>query len=389
VAVNPSPADIPSVLFILFAIRLLFRYDSTGFSPERRTTMIRFALLSGAHTHTAGYLNLLKERESSQSQEGGETLRLVVVWDDLERRGREIAAEMGCEFCSDLDTALQRDLEAVIICADNAHHRTLVEAAAKRGLDIFCEKPMALTVEEADSMLAAIRQAGVLAVFGYVQPFDSLGLTVRKLLAEGSIGAVTYLHARNAHHAAYGRWFDRESHRWFTEPERAGGGAFLDMGTHAVHYVRTLFGPVRSVMATISNKSGVYPQVDDFGIAVLEFACGVTGVVEASWVCTAGPRGLEVIGSRGRLEAYTGVPDGERVKLIPFADNRTGDPIFCEPLAPQPSRLERLVALREGRIERAEAEADLLCCRDAVAIMQAAYESAKSGRKVDLKSDRY
>ena len=332
---------------------------------------MNIALLSGAHSHTTGYL-----REIAADPD----LNLVAVWDDMESRGRTIADEMGCAYEPDLDAVLGRgDLDASVVCADNAGHRPLFEASCQAGVDVFCEKPMALTVADADSMLAAARASGRLAVFGYFQPFTGSALAAKKAIAEGRLGAITQIRYRNAHHAAYGHWFDSEDRRWFTQPEKAGGGAFLDMGTHAIHFVRTLFGPVAAVSALIENKSGVYPDVDDFGVALLEFANGVTGMVEASWVFTAGPRGLEVVGSGGRLEVDGGVD------FTPFSD-KAGETIELPEEPAEPTRLARLIALKQGRMDRAQADHDLACCRDAVAIMAACYEAAKTGSRVAVRA---
>ena len=327
---------------------------------------MKLALLSGAHSHTAGYLNEIRDDPE---------LELVAVWDDMESRGREIAQEMDCAFFRDLEQALGcGGVDASIVCADNAGHRPLVEASCAAGIDVFCEKPMALTLEDAEAMVGAISDSGCLAAFGYFLPFTGPALAARKLLAEGELGDVTQVRFRNAHHAAYGQWFDSEDRRWFTQPEKSGGGAFLDMGTHAVHFVRTLLGPVRSVSAVIENKCGVYPEVDDFGVALLEFESGVTGIAEASWVFTTGQRGLEVVGSDGGLTL-----DGDVLELTPF-DDGPGDPVEIAAEPEEPSRLARLRALKDGDLSRCAMETDLACCRDAVAIMCAAYESARTGQ---------
>ena len=330
---------------------------------------MKIALLSGAHSHTAGYLKQIREDPA---------LELVAVWDDMAARGQQVAEDMGCVFVPVLDDVLGRgDLDATVVCADNAGHRPLLEASCRAGIDVFCEKPMALSVADADSMLATVRDTDCLAVFGYMQPFTGAAMAARKLLADGALGTVTQLRFRNAHHAAYGHWFDSPERQWFTQPEKSGGGAFLDMGTHAVHFVRTLFGPVTAVSAVIANKSGVYPDVDDFGIALLEFESGATGVIEASWVFTAGPRGLEAVGSAGWLALEGGL------ELTPFTD-KAGEPAAVPDAEPEPARLSRLIALKDGSLDRSAMEADLVCCRDAVAIMAAAYEAARTGTRQEI-----
>ena len=330
---------------------------------------MNFALLSGAHSHTAGYMKEIKKSDD---------LNLVAVWDDMESRGRAIAEDMGCEFVPNLDDVLGRgDLDATCVCADNLSHRPLVEASALAGIDCFCEKPMAVDLANADSMIQAVQDAGIVCVFGYMTPYSGAALAAKKIVDEGRLGAVTQLHFRNAHHAAYGHWFDTPDREWFHTPEKSGGGAFLDMGTHAVHFVRKMFGPVKAVQAVIENKSAVYPRVDDFGIAFFEFESGATGVIEASWVFTGGPRGLEAIGSRGRLDM------GEKLQFTPFTD-KPGEP---EPLAEepaQPTRMMRLVAIKNGVLDRSVADEDMLCCRDAVAIMAACYEAARTGQRQEV-----
>ncbi len=332
---------------------------------------MKFALLSGAHSHTPGYLDTIRKRDD---------LELIVVWDDMASRGQAIAKDMGCPFEADLAQAVATPgLDGVIICADNAGHKPLVEAAAAAKLAIFCEKPMALDVAEADSMLKAIRANGVPAVFGFFQPYQGHALAARKMIADGLLGEITQITYRNSHHAAYGRWFDRPEVNWFVQPEKAGGGAFADMGAHAMHFVRYFFGPVATVSAEISNKSGEYPAVDDHGIALVKFDGGATGVIEASWVFTGGPTGLEVIGSKGALRLW-----GDNRTFTPFADGKPGAPQEIQPVDAEPTRLERLVALVEGKLDAKACDADLDCCRDAVAISVAAYQASASGQRVNL-----
>lgn len=331
---------------------------------------MKIALLSAAHVHTPGYLSTIKKRKD---------LELAVVWDDMPERGRAIAEEMGCPFEPDLTAALATDgLDLTCICADNASHRPLVEASAAAGLDLFCEKPMALSVADADAMLAAIKDSGVIAVFGFFQPYTGAALAARQYLAEGKLGTVTQINYRNAHAAAYILRFEAPEYRWFVEPEKSGGGAFCDMGAHAMHFVRLVFGPVTTVNATISNKSGNYTAVDDHGVALLGLESGATCILEASWVNTGLPSGLQVIGSRGVLEL-----SGENCQVTPF-DGKSGTPETLAPLAPEPSRLERLLAIKEGKLDRAKADDELGPCRDAVAISVVAYQSSESGDRIEL-----
>ena len=330
--------------------------------------MIRIAMLSCGHVHTRGYCNAIAERDDCE---------LLAVWDDMPERGKAFAADFEAEYSGDLPATVARDdVDAFVICAENTRHLPLLAAAVPACRPIFCEKPFTTTAADAREAMTLIREHGTTVHMGYGQPFSAGQRGVMKLLADGRLGKVTHARLRNSHHAAYGRWFDAPANAWFTDPALAGGGAFMDMGTHAVHALRTLLGPVERVWARIDNVSGVYPDVDDRGIALLQFACGVLGTVEAAWVQTGGIGGLEITGS----EATVFQMPGQGLMLAaPGKD--------AEPVAPgeaSPTGVARLVAAVNGELTADELAADLACAADAVAIMEACYRSSDSGTWTDV-----
>ncbi len=330
--------------------------------------MTNIAMLSCGHVHTKGYCEAIAKRDDC---------RLAAVWDDMAERGRKFAADHGAEFNDDLTAAIAReDVDGFIICAENTRHLPLLRAAVPAGKPVFCEKPFTTTVADAAEAMALIRRHGTTVFMGYFQPFSAEMQGVAKLLADGALGDVTHARFRNAHHAAYGRWFDSPENAWFTDPELAGGGAFMDMGTHAVHALRTLLGPVERVWATIRNVSGIYPDVDDCGIALLEFTSGVLGTVEASWVQTGGMRGLEITGSQATLFQHT------TLGHVCAAPREEPKPV--EPGEAKPTQVARLVAAVEGSLSAQELAEDLAAAADAVAIMEACYESSETGGWVEV-----
>ena len=330
--------------------------------------MPNIALLSAAHIHTRGYLDHLSKMTDS---------RLVGIWDDVADRGRRYAAQYRTQFEPELRKLIRRkDVDGFIICAENTRHLPLLKAAIPARKPIFCEKPFVTSTVQARTAMRMIRRYGTIVHMGYAMPFEKDMQGVARVLAQGVLGTVTHVRMRNSHNAAYGRWFDSADLAWFTDPALAGGGAFMDLGTHAVHLVRTLLGPVRRVFATIGNVSGAYPRVDDFGVAIFEFANGVRGVVEASWVQNGGICPLEIAGSRATL---FDMPGTGLVTSVPKAE-----PLPVPPGEMRPKRVDRLIAAIQGTITREELDADLLAAADAVAIMEACYKSAKLGKWVDV-----
>ena len=326
--------------------------------------MARIALLSAAHVHTKGFLKNIAANDDRE---------LVAVYDDVVDRGQRCAADNGADYSDDLDAVLDRDdVDGFLICAENTRHLRLLEAAIPVGKPIFCEKPFTAAAAEAFAAQALIREHGTIVHMGYFQPFSAGMQGVIAHVASGALGTIS-----NAHHAAYGRWFDSDDVNWFTKPELAGGGAFMDMGTHAVHRLRSVLGPVDRALATIGNVAGIYPDVDDNGIALLRFANGALGTVEASWVQTGGHGGgFEITGSDGTVYE-TG--DGTYLCATPGKDPQTV-PVGVA----RPTQVDRLVAAIAGTLSREEIDADLQCAVDAVAIIEACYESSRSESWVEV-----
>jgi predicted dehydrogenase len=328
--------------------------------------MPRITFLSTAHIHTKGFLKSVDELTGGSAH---------AIWDDVPDRGRAYAQENGCPFVEKLDAALNDpDVEGFAIMAENTRHLPLLERALPIGKPILCEKPLATSVADAARIAEVQRQHDTVLISGYFQPFSPANRGVKKLLADGTLGRVTHASFRNAHNAAYGRWFDSPELAWFAEPELSGGGALLDMGTHAVHLLRHLFGPVEKVWATCANYAGAYPKVDDYGLIVMRFASGVLGRVEAGWVFTGGHGGLEIIGSEQSVWDGAGLVVGTRKAEpapVPAGDAR-------------PDRIARLIATIHNELPADELADDLAACLDAVCIMAAAYQSAESGTWVEV-----
>jgi predicted dehydrogenase len=332
--------------------------------------MARIAVLSTAHIHTKSFLdNISKATDGRQA---------YAIWDDVPDRGRRYAADYKTTFIPSLNKLLRdRNVDGFLICAENTRHLPLLKKALPVGKPVFCEKPLTTTVKDALKIAALLKQHPAKLFCGYFQPFGGGMQAVAQMLADKAFGGVTRVKFRNAHHAAYGRWFDNADLQWFTNPALSGGGAFMDMGTHAVHLLRTLFGPVAEVWATIRNESGVYPTVDDFGVAHFRFASGVLGTVEAAWTQTGGIGGLEIAGSEKSLwnngkEYLVGSPKEQ--------------PVAVPPLPERPKTVDRLVAVIRGEIPDAELQADLAAILDSVAIMEAAYASSKTGKWTKVKT---
>ena len=321
---------------------------------------LNIAIVSTAHIHTKGFIeNILKATDGR---------RVAAVWDDVPERGRRYAEMASAPFEPDLTALVDNpEIGGFIICAENTRHLPLLRQVLPAGKPVFCEKPLVTNLDDLLQVRHLLAKHPAPLFCGYFHPWTDQIRAVMQLVNAGAVGKVTRVRYRNAHHAAYGRWFDNPDLQWFTDPELSGGGAFMDMGTHAVHLMRTLFGPVTQVWADIGNHSGMYPAVDDYGIAHIRFASGVLGTVEAAWTQTGGIGGLEVVGSDKSIwntdKGY--VITGSEEPIVPLVD--------------EPNRVNRLVAVMRGEIDAVTLQADLEATLDTVTIMSAAYASSANG----------
>ena len=196
--------------------------------------MPNIAFLSTAHSHSKSFLAAVAAKEDCQ---------LVAIWDDIASRGQGFAAQYGADYADELAAVIGRDdVDGFIICAENTRHLPLLQQAIPAGKPIFCEKPFTTTAAEAREALALIKKHDTIVHMGYFQPFSAQMDGVLTHIRSGALGTLTHARYRNAHHAAYGHWFDTPELAWFAAPELAGGGAFMDMGTHAVHLLRSALG---------------------------------------------------------------------------------------------------------------------------------------------------
>jgi len=324
---------------------------------------INIGILSTAHIHTKSFIeNIVKATDGR---------RVGAIWDDVSERGKKYAAAAGAPFRDNIREVIDDPaIDGFIICAENTRHLPLLREVIPAGKPVFCEKPLLTTTENLSEVRALAAKYRTPLFCGYMHAFDGKFVAAQKLVAEGALGTVTRARFRNAHHAAYGRWFDNPDVAWFTDPELSGGGALMDMGTHAVHALRSLLGPARRVWAHAANQSGVYPRVDDFGMIQIEFVSGVLGTVEAAWTQTGGHGGLEIVGSKATIWQSGG-------DLVIGEPGSPARPIA--PLDAKPDRVNRLIAIIRGEVPQAELDEDLSAVCDAVSIMTAAYRSIKSG----------
>lgn len=153
-----------------------------------------------------------------------------------ESRAR-FASEFGINPYPTLEAMLDaEEVDAVDICLPTFLHKDFTVAAAKAGKHVFCEKPMALTVDEADEMIAAANEAGVQLMIGHCIRFWPEYAMLKQIKDEGRLGRL--LSANFTRYGAFPTW---SSDNWLADPTKAGGGV-LDMHIHDTDFAHYLMG---------------------------------------------------------------------------------------------------------------------------------------------------
>src|SRR6202521_3130196 len=165
-------------------------------------------------------------------------------------------------------------IEAVVLATPHTRHRPQVEAAARAGKHVFCEKPFALTKADAEAALAACRRAGVALGVGHNRRLWPSLKEMHRLIGAGALG--TIMHAEGA----FGHdWLaNQPADNWRNAPEETKTGGLTGMGIHLLDSFSFLAGPMRRIAALATRR--ILPlETGDTTTALIEFESGATGTV--------------------------------------------------------------------------------------------------------------
>jgi len=268
------------------------------------------------------------------------------------------------------DAVVRDDVDAVLVATPNAQHWEVAIAAARAGKHVLVDKPMARTTAEADEMIEASDKHGIVLVPFQNTRFMTPFVAAHDLVAEGRIGEVTGLRAAMGHGGPQA-WAPKAT--WFFDKEAAGGGCLIDMGVHVIDLVRYVTGDDIVEVSALLDRS-VEGEVETDAQLLVQLRRGAIGTVHASWSSRPGPdHQLTVVGTDGTLHLDSRTP----LTLLPLAGERER---IALPEASTSPLHEFLAAVRGERAPSVTAADG----RAAVAVVEAAYESASSCRAVTI-----
>ena len=325
---------------------------------------VKVGFISFAHMHAASYLFGMLKRDD---------VEVIGIADEDAERVRPYSVDRGIPYYADYNELLAQELDAVVICSENARHAEITKRAAAAGKHVLCEKPLGLSEAEMLEMIQVCKDNGVQLMTAFPCRYISSVRQAKEAIDAGQIGDILAMKGTNRGTMPGG---------WFIEREKSGGGAVLDHTVHVMDLMHWFTGSkaeeVYAHAETLFNDT----EIDDAGMVHVKFANGVVAVLDPSWsrnrtFPTWGDVTLEIIGTKGVLNI-----DSFAQKNDVYSDvtGKASGSFWGDDMD------EGLVnsfveSIRDGKPVEITGEDGYLSARVAIA----AYESASTKRTVRLK----
>lgn len=325
-----------------------------------------------SHKHAEAYRNIGYE--------------LVVCTDVHEPSGRKFAAQYGCEFVKTHEEVCRHPkVDYVDVCTFPDFRLEPVKLCAQNKKHVQVQKPIATSVETARAMIETAKQAGI--VLGVVSQhrFDEASEFVQKAVAAGRLGKLLQCDCYVKWHRSAEYYSRPIKGSWATE----GGGALINQAIHQLDILRWISGPLQELFAYWQLGALHKIESEDVVSAVVRYANGATGVLQASTAFWPGyTERTEFHGTKG-----TAIISGDKLTTWDV-ENDSGEPApvareaasgASDPMAISIEPFERQFrdfgeACKTGRKPRVGGEEGL----QALQIVEAVYQSCRTGQKVAL-----
>jgi predicted dehydrogenase len=288
--------------------------------------------------------------------------------------GREaFAADWGCRAVDSLDELLSDpEVEGVIITTSHQSHRDMIERASAAGKHVFVDKPFTNTVEDGLAAIEAAREAGVLLQVGHQRRRTAAKRRIKAMLDAGELGEVETVVTNQS----IPNGFKMPEDAWRWDPAQSPLGSMTSLGVHKIDTINYLVGPVRSVFCF--TRPGRSKPIDEATVLAMELESGALATLTTSFF-TPIMNNTAVFGTDGAAFSSEG---GDVLKLMGRNDPVPVE-VELEKIDPLVDQMAAFAAAIRGE---APIEVDGAAGLAVIAVMEAAVESAATGRAVEVAS---
>lgn len=198
----------------------------------------------------------------------------------------------------------REDLDLVSVCVPNHLHHPVTIAASNAGLDVVCEKPLAITIDQGQEMVTTCKKNGTRLFYAEDWLSTPALKRAKELIDEGAIGKIMYVKAKEVHNGTHSAFAKSR--------ETCGGGSFIHLGAHCITYLLYLLGnPVNPIVEVTGKMNGggkdnfIHKDNtgEDFGMGMLRFKNGEFGFVEGNYITHGGMDDkVEIYGTEGVIK---------------------------------------------------------------------------------------
>ena len=324
---------------------------------------VKIGMMSFAHIHAHSYAACLKQLPE---------VDFVGIADEENDRAKQVAEQLGVKAFACYEDLLATDVQGIIICSENINHRKHVALAAQSGKQILCEKPIATTIEDAEAMIEVCRRADVQLQTAFPCRFHPAFIELKNRVNAGELGKLLAIKGTNQGQCPWA---------WFVKKELSGGGAVIDHTVHVVDLIRCMTGaePTK-VYAEIDNR--MFGQdFDDTGLLTIDFSNGMFVSLDASWsrpksYATWGNVKMQVVGTEGMadMDMFNQRIDAFYDESMSFKYDYWGDN----------TDLSLVASFAKSVADGSPVPITGDDGARALAVALAAYESAKTGKPVEI-----
>ncbi len=358
---------------VVFGLPIMSMAEPSGQSTGKA---LRVAIVGMVHGHVAGFLGPALKRSDIQIVGIAEADQVVV-----QRYANEFKLDPQLLY-SEVETMLTKaQPQALLVYTNTRDHRRIVETAARHGIAVMMEKPLAVSVEDALAIQRAADTAHIPVLVNYETTWYPSNAAAYALVREGALGDVRKVVVHDGHRGPKEIGVSPEFLSWLTDPARNGAGALFDFGCYGADLMTWLMNgaaPISVTAVTQQIKPEIYPHVDDEATVILTYP-KAQAILQASWNWPFDRKDMEVYGETG--QAITVRRDDLRVRRQGETEERQQTAPTLAP--PYNDPISYLIAVVSGEVKPAGLSA-LDTNVTVVRILDAARESAKTGTTIRL-----
>src|SRR5258707_4917365 len=300
-------------LVVVGAILPAITMAETSAQSQSSVKPLRVAIVGLVHGHVAGFLGPALKRSDIQ---------IVGIAESDQQLARRYANQFKLDpqlLYSDVEQMLTKvQPQAVLVYTGTRDHRRIVEAAARRGIPVMMEKPLAVSVEDALAIKRAADSAHIHVLVNYETTWYPSNSAVYQLVRDGALGDIRKVVVHDGRKGPKEINVEPEFLAWLTDPARNGAGALFDFGCYGADLMTGLMqGGERATARPVPEqvKPEIYPHVDDEATIIVTYP-KAQAILQASWNWPFDRKDMEVYGATG--QAITVGREGLRIR-------RTGD----------------------------------------------------------------